>query len=70
MSSEKTEEQDFISEVDIKSWREDLVEEERRSLDTSSGVTVKKSIINALRQVELPGWIKYVTVAERTDEKI
>ena len=38
----KTEEQDFISEVGIKSWREDLVEEERRSLDTSSGVTGKK----------------------------
>ena len=42
MSSEKTEEHDFISEVGIKSLREDLVEEERRSSDTSSGVTGKK----------------------------
>ena len=42
MSSEKTEEQDFISELGLKSWQEDLVEEERRSLDTSSGVTGKK----------------------------
>ena len=42
MSSEKTEEKNFISEVGIKSWREDLLEEERKSLDTSSGVTGKK----------------------------
>ena len=39
MSFEKTEEQDLMSEVGMKSWREDLVEGERRSLATSSGVT-------------------------------
>ena len=40
MSSEKTEEQDFISEVGIKSSREDLLEEERRSLDSSSYIYI------------------------------
>ena len=38
MIHEKTEEQDFNREVGIKSWRDDLDEEEVRSLSTSAGV--------------------------------
>ena len=38
MRHEKTEEQDFIREVGIKSWRDDLDEEEERSWSTSAGV--------------------------------
>ena len=38
MRHEKTEEQDFIREVGIRSWRDDLDEEEERSLSTSAGV--------------------------------
>ena len=38
MRHEKTEEQDFIREVDIKSWRDDMDEEEERSLSTAAGV--------------------------------